>query len=234
MRRVKTFRAAILVIAIVAGCWAYYSSRFHCNTANGSNIGDEKALAKQKHDQRPPVSKDDARASNTTPGPTSAVPGARPGKILAIPGLPPLSLENAADLAWKKKIDAITSRSDLSETLKAKSLIEMLPALPEQATVEAAQEATIRLPDADYRDVIRSALLDPQTDNRVMAVLFADLMERPAAISLPILLSITKDSRHSYAPLARQNLEQTLGQSLGTDWAKWETAIQNHVAILRK
>ena len=228
------FRAAILVFAIVAGCWAYYSSRFHRTAAIGSKIGDEKAIAKQEHSQSPPVSKDDARAANATPGLTSAVPAARPGKILAIPGLPPLSLENAAGLAWKKRIDAITSRADLSDTLKAKSLIEMLPGLPEQATVEAAQEATMRLPDADYREVIRSTLLDPQTDNRVMAVLFADLMERPAAISLPILLSITKDSRHSYAPIAHQNLEHTLGQNLGTDWTKWEAAIQSHIAILPK
>jgi len=234
MPRVKTFRAAILVIASVAFSWVFYCSRLKWSEGIGSKTGAEKAFAKQEHGQSPPVSTESAPSAKLTPELPSAVPTARPGKILAIPGLPPLSLENATDLAWKKKIDAVVNRTDLSDTMKAKSLLEMLPSLPEQAIAEAAQEAAARLPDADYREVIRSTLLDPKTDNRVMAVLFADLMERPAALSLPILLSIAKDSRHPYAPTAQQNLGQALGQNLGTDWAKWEEAIQNHVAILRK
>ena len=154
--------------------------------------------------------------------------------ILAIPGLPPVPLEKATNLAWRKRIVAITGRTDLSDTLRAKSLIEMLPTLPIHATVEAAEEATTILPDADYRALMLPVLLDLKTDNRVMAVLFSDLMERPAAVSLPSLLSIAKQSRHPYAQFALQNLEVKLGRNAGRDWATWETAIQNHIAIIRR
>ncbi|MEO6786666.1 MAG: hypothetical protein ABI318_11080 [Chthoniobacteraceae bacterium] len=234
MPRVKTFQATILATAVVASCWAFYCSRSHRGAAIGRDTRNQTPPAEQARGQNVPASNDAAPITRTTGERQPALPPAHPGKVLAIPGLPRVQLEWTADLAWRKRIDAITSRPDLSDTLKAQTLMQILPGLPKQAIVEAAEEATTRLHDADYRIVMQPALLDPKTDNRVMAVLFADLMERPAAISLPILLSIAGDSRHSYAPFALQNLEQKLGQNLGSDWTKWEAAIQSHIAILRK
>ena len=231
---VKPFPSAILAIIITAAGIAFYRCRLHPRTADNPAAEEQASPAKRESGQRLPIPTAASPIPTTTGEPQSTAALARTGKVLALPGLPPVLLERAAELPWKKRIDAITSRADLSDTRKAKSLIEMLADLPEQAIVEAAHEAATRLPDADYRAVIRPTLIDPQTDTRVIAVLFADLMERPAVISLPILLSIAKESRHSYAPFAMQNLERTLGQNLGSDWTKWDAAIQNHIAIFPK
>ncbi|MEO6740510.1 MAG: hypothetical protein ABIP20_09675, partial [Chthoniobacteraceae bacterium] len=165
---------------MAAGGWALWHGPLHRGTAILRNAGAQSSLAEPEQGQRKPLLTGAAPATGTTIEPDSGVPHPLPGKVHTIPGLPPVWLENAADLGWRKRLDTVTNRPDFSDTLKARSLMEMLPRLPEQATAEATQEAVARLPDADYLAIIRTTLIDPNTDNRVIAVLFADLMDRPA------------------------------------------------------
>ncbi len=129
-------------------------------------------------------------------------------------------------LPWEEKIGSVTGASDLNDTAKARRLIAMIPALPEQALATAAEEAVKLLPDADYNAVALPVVANPQTHGSVESVLFADLMERPDAITLPALLRIAQIPNHPYARFAHDNLDLLLGEDFGADWPKWDAAVR--------
>ena len=106
----------------------------------------------------------------------------------------------------------------------------MLPGLPPEVLARAAEEAATRLPNANYVAALRPTLINPQTHGMAMSVLFSDLMQRPEAITLPILVSIAQEPKHPYALSARDNLQLLLRQDFGNDWAKWNEAIRVRLA----
>jgi hypothetical protein len=136
------------------------------------------------------------------------------------------SIDAPADV----QIETITRRADLPDPLKARVLIQMLPALPEEALARAAEEAASRLPDADYAAVLLPIVREPRTHGAAMGVLFADLMERPDAIALPTLLAIARQPAHPFSATARENLALLLGTSYAEDWPRWETEIRKRLA----
>lgn len=144
---------------------------------------------------------------------------------IAVPEFAPIPL-GSGDVPAEMQIEAIVRRADVPDRLKARLLIQMLPGLPEEALAKAADEAASRLPDADYVAVMLPTVLDPRTHGLAMSVLFADLMERPDAITLPALVTIARNSEHPYAPSARDNLALLLGQDFGGDWSAWEKEIR--------
>ncbi len=148
---------------------------------------------------------------------------------VSTPVVSPLFLARG-DLPWEAQIEAIAARQDVPDRLKARFLISMLPGLPEEALAKAAEEATARLPDADYPSVLQPVVIDPHTHGMAMSVLFADLMQRPDSITLPVLLSIARDPTHPYAHSARDNLQLLLGHTFGSDWLRWEQAIRSRLA----
>lgn len=133
-------------------------------------------------------------------------------------------------LAWEVRIESVTCASDLSETAKSRRLLEMIASLPEHAMTSAAEEAVERLPDADYNSIALHIVANPQTHGIVTSVLFADLMERPDAITLPALLRIARIPNHPYAKFAHDNLDLLIGEDYGADWLKWEAAVQKTLA----
>lgn len=156
-------------------------------------------------------------------------PGTNSGVTLTVPGLAPIFLASRNDAPWEKTIDALLARTDLTDGLKARTLIQMLPRLPPEALTRAAEDAITRLPDADYMAALRLTLINPQTHGMATSVLFADLMQRPDPISLPILVSIAQDSKHPYSQNARENLQFLLRQDFGNDWARWNEAIRKRL-----
>ena len=133
-------------------------------------------------------------------------------------------------LTWEAKIESITTAGDLSDTAKSRRLLAMIAALPEHGMTSAAEEAVKRLPDADYNSVALPVVANPQTHGLVESVLFADLMERPDAITLPALLRIARIPNHPYAKFAHDNLDLLIGEDFGVDWVKWEAAVQKTLA----
>lgn len=154
--------------------------------------------------------------------------------MLVVQDLPPIVLNTLDDAPSAKTVEAITKRADLADAEKARLLMKMLPALPPEVLARAAEEAIIRLPDADYATSLRATFLDPQTHGMVMSVLFADLMQRPDAITLPILASIAQEPKHPFAQSARENLQFLLRQDFGSDWARWNEAIRMRLTSPRR
>lgn len=142
---------------------------------------------------------------------------------------PPLELSRLLP-AWEQQLQQIAANSATSRTAQAQEILALLPALPEEALAEAAERAVERLPDADYARVAGPAVTNPQTHARALSVLFADLMERPDAVTLPALLRIAQNPNHPFSPSARENLELLLGADFGSDWQGWQTAIQRKLA----
>ena len=133
-------------------------------------------------------------------------------------------------LAWEAAIENATNASGLSDTAKSRQLLAMIATLPENALTAASGEAVKRLPDADYNAVALPLVANPQTHGLVQSVLFADLMERPDAITLPALLRIARTPNHPYAKFARDNLDLLVGEDFGADWPKWDAAVQKRLA----
>lgn len=127
-------------------------------------------------------------------------------------------------LAWERQIAEAAARGRDAKS-KAREILALLPRLPEEAFTSAAEQAIERLPDADYAAIALPVLSDPQSHAQVMSVLFADLMERPDAITLPALLTIAQDPAHPFSPAALDNLRLLLRADFDRDWSRWSEAI---------
>lgn len=165
--------------------------------------------------------------------PKSSVPSAavRPSRR-SVPPRDPADLQLApkidvqsGELAWEGYVARVLENPDLTDSAKAQHLLAALTALPEESLETVAGEAVARLPDADYAAAL-GALLNPQTHGAILSVLFADLLERPDAITLPSLLAIARNPGHPFAPSAAANLELLLEANYGSDWTRWDAEIR--------
>ncbi len=145
---------------------------------------------------------------------------------------PPLEL-SSGPLAWERQIAHASARGR-DAAGKAREIFALIPRLPEEALAGAAEQAVERLPNSDYAAIALPVVIHPQTSGQVLSVLFADLMERPDAITLPALLSIAKNPAHPFSPAALDNLHLLLGQNFGSDWTKWDEAVQRAAALPRQ
>ena len=155
-------------------------------------------------------------------------PGPAPPEV---PLAPPLALDQGT-LPWEERIESVVRDNSLTNTAKARRLLAMLPGLPEDGFGTAAEECVKCLPDADYNVVALPVITNPQTHGAVANVLFADLMERPDAITLPALLRIAQIPNHPYATFAQENLQLLIGEDFGNNWPEWDAAIRT--ALTRK
>ena len=148
-----------------------------------------------------------------------------------VPLAPPLALEQGT-LPWEEKIESVLRDVSLNNTAKARRLVALLSELPADGLATVAEECVERLPDADYNAVALPVIANPQIHGAVANVFFADLMERPDAITLPALLRIAQIQNHPYAKSAKENLRLLLDADFGNDWQKWDAATRS--ALTRK
>lgn len=144
---------------------------------------------------------------------------------------PPALELSTGILPWEAQIAEATKRGRDAKG-KAREILSLIPRLPEEALATATEQAIERLPDADYSATVLPALSNSQTHGQVLSVLFADLMERPDAITLPALLNIAQNPAHPFAAPALDNLRLLLRGDFGTDWKKWSEAVD--AALLAK
>lgn len=144
------------------------------------------------------------------------------------PLIPGLVLQQG-ELAYEKRIREITSDPNTQDADKARRLFEILPTLPVEGREAAAEEAIKLIRDRDYR-IAEPLVINPATYGPAMEMLWIDLMTRPDEITLPTLMRIVRNPSHPYATNAKENLELLLGKDYGTDWAKWEAAVSEHLA----
>jgi hypothetical protein len=134
----------------------------------------------------------------------------------------------AEEPLYEKQIDDVL-RSNVGEAQSAKILIGMLPAMPEEGQVEAAQHIANLLPDSDYQSAM-PILLNPNMPESVTSVLFTDLMNRGDSTKLNAFLQIAQVPNHPNKEESLSDLQIYLDNDYGTDWAKWGKAIKDYLA----
>jgi hypothetical protein len=129
--------------------------------------------------------------------------------------------------AWESTIDGIL-RSNVSESQMAQMLINILPTLPEDGQIEAANHIANLLPDSEYNSV-RPLLLNPSLPESVLSVFFTDLMNRDDSTKLNAFLDIAQIPNHPFQSEAQSDLQIYLGEDYGNDWAKIRSGIAQYL-----
>ena len=129
--------------------------------------------------------------------------------------------------AWEATIDQIL-RSNVSESQMAQMLINILPSLPEDGQIEAANHISNLLPDSDYNSV-HPLLVNAGLPESVLSVFFTDLMNRDDPTKLNNFLDIAQIPNHPFHDEALSDLQIYVGEDYGTDWPKWKSAVSQYL-----
>lgn len=124
---------------------------------------------------------------------------------------------------WEDNIDAILT-SEAPEADKARKMLELFPRLPEKGQVEVAQHLSNLVSDQDYGSLNR-LLANSALPESVLDVLVADALNRPNSLKLPTLLEVARDPQNPKAGEAKDVLHLFLEEDYGTDWAAWQSKL---------
>jgi hypothetical protein len=126
---------------------------------------------------------------------------------------------------WEDRIDELL-KADTASADKAKLLLALFPRLPEEGQAEAAQHLANLLPNEEYAALGRY-LADAKTPAGVLAVLMADVLNRPNVLKLPLLLEVARNPDHAKAADAKSVLELYLEHNYGTNWDAWQSKMED-------
>ena len=166
-------------------------------------------------------------ASTPTPAPSAAPTIAAVAPPPAAAETPSASAAGSTPPIWENTIDGIL-RSNVSESQMAQLLINVLPTLPEDGQIEAANHIANLLPDSEYSSV-RPLLLNSSLPESVLSVFFTDLMNRDDTTKLNSFLDIAQIPNHPFQSEALSDLQIYVGDDYGTDWAKWKSAVSQYL-----
>lgn len=125
---------------------------------------------------------------------------------------------------WEESIDDLLT-AEGAEDKKAVEMLAMLPNLPEDGQVEAAQHISNLLPDEQYA-ALSPVLTNAHTAEGVLDVLMTDVLNRPNGVKLNTLLDVARVPDHPKAEEARDVLEVFVDEDFGNDWTAWSNAVQ--------
>lgn len=167
------------------------------------------------------------RVATSTPPPRDDAPVMpRPApsgrNTLTPPPSPPVAAAGITD--WEQRIDDVLT-AEGEENLKARQLLELLPNLPDEGKVEAAQHISNLLPDEEYAS-LSSTLTNALTSDAVLDVLMTDVLNRPNALKLGTLLDVARTPSHPKGEEALDVLEVYVDENYGSDWAAWDAAVK--------
>ena len=175
----------------------------------------------------PPPAPFQVAMATPPPAPAVAIPSAAPFLSEPAAATPAAQLPAGVTPAWEGTIDGIL-RSNVPEAQMAQLLINLLPTLPEDGQIEAANHISNLLPDSDYAS-LRPLLLDTNLPSSVLSVFFTDLMNRNDPTKLNAFLDIAQVPNHPFQAQALSNLQIYVGTDYGTDWDKWKTAVGDYL-----
>ena len=156
--------------------------------------------------------------AETHAAPPPAADTTAPAAGIALTGVAP---------AWEATIDQIL-RSNVSEAQMAQMLIAILPTLPEDGQIEAANHIVNLLPDSEYASV-RPIVLNASLPESVLSVFFTDLMNREDPTKLNAFLDIAQEPNHPFHDEALSDLQIYVGEDYGDDWGKWKSAVAEYL-----
>jgi hypothetical protein len=196
-------------------------------SGSGSPPATQKAEARESKIVKPHTNdlvnfKDEAQVSSLAPV------AARP-----LPSYDPTT-ENAepVEKIWETQINTILMQEiDIKEI--ANQIAVILPRLPLDGQLEASQHLVNLSADEDYSKA-ESVYFNAGLDPNVRRIVFEDLMNRPNAIKLPLLVRTLKEYGHPMRNEALENLQVLTGRNEGNDPARWDIVVQNALEEERK
>ena len=119
--------------------------------------------------------------------------------------------------------------SGVDDLEASQKIIGLMATLPDSNKVEAADFLVALLPDEGYHMLV-PMLTNTQTKPDLLEVLMVDLVDRPNAIQVPLLLDIARNPTHPRNGEARELLGLYIEADHGNDWSAWEQAAQQFIA----
>jgi hypothetical protein len=132
---------------------------------------------------------------------------------------------------WEIRIDNVLSNPNQDELSTAKTLISLMPTMPTEGQVEAANHITNLITDKDY-NLVLPMLKNAQLSSDVHDVLVTDLMNREDPVKLPALLEVAKIPNHPYHEEALTDLQIFLDGDFGNNWQQWDTSMKEYLRKL--
>lgn len=124
---------------------------------------------------------------------------------------------------WEDRVDQIlTGDGDTAD--KAKHMLDLFPRLPQEGQQEVAQHLSNLVSDQDYPELAK-LLSDTNLAAPVLDVFFGDTLNRPNSVKLPALLQVARQPQHPKAAEAKEVLALFLDDDYGSDWDKWQAAV---------
>jgi hypothetical protein len=120
---------------------------------------------------------------------------------------------------WEDKVEEILV-ADTEDTDKVKKMADMFPQLSAEGQEEVAHHLSNLTSDEDYAPLGRF-LTNSTLSADVLDVFYEDVLNRPNALKLPLLLQVAQDPQHPNAEDAHDVLELFLDEDYGKDWAQW-------------
>lgn len=155
--------------------------------------------------------------------PETALPAPRPAVPIPAPVPPPVAAANPVETNWEEQIHFLLE-SELDDTNIAFRLMALLPLMPAEQKLEAAEHMVNLMPDESYESVT-PLLTNAATDPGVLDILISDLLLRPESVQLPLFLRMARTPGHPGRGDAVDYLELYLGEDYGQDWNAWNAAI---------
>jgi hypothetical protein len=129
---------------------------------------------------------------------------------------------------WEMAINKILESDEENQQVAAK-LMALVPTLPPDGQIEAAQHMVNLTDDQSYQNAA-AILLNPATSQEVTEVIYSDVLNRPNTVKLPLMVSILRTPGHRMRDGAIGTLQVSLGEDLGDNPEAWNAAVQNYLA----
>jgi hypothetical protein len=124
---------------------------------------------------------------------------------------------------WEYRIDeALRSQADHSAI--ALSILSQVPSMPAEGQTAAAQHIVNLIADKDYLQLL-PYIKNPRMEAGFQEIVVAESLNRPDEVKLPVLLNAARIPKHPMAETALSVLSVLLDANHGSDWAKWEEAV---------
>jgi len=215
--------AVVAVLAILFGGRQLGWFGGKASSSSGPVAGTSTSGEAEGPSQPTTVSVTPAPPAPAAPSVTPAVPAPspRPAAVAAAPTTQAPATGLITD--WEQRIDTLLTTAG-DESAKSKELLSLLPNLPEDGQVEAAQHLSNLLADEDFK-LLTPTLTNAAMPEAVLDVLMTDVLNRPNGLKLTALLDVARVPNHPKAEEARDILEVYVDENFGENWAGWQSAI---------
>jgi len=132
-------------------------------------------------------------------------------------------------MPWEAPINAILESPDDNDQV-ALRLAGLVPTLPPDGQVEAAQHMVNLLDDENYQSALQM-LVSPATPGEVREVIYSDILNRPNTVKLPALVAVVGTPGHSLRDEALGTLQIFVGEDLGNNPQAWSDAVQQFLRV---